>query len=360
MPVTTKVAFVVDALPGLGGAEKVLMTALELFPHAPVYTLLYNRAAFTCTSIASRRVTTSFIERLPFAQAQYRKYLPLMPLAIRQFDLSAYDMILSFSYAVAHGINVSDGQKHLSYTYTPMRYAWSDMGLDGRSRKPSLALDWVFRQFREWDLAAAGRVHKFAAVSGWIASWVRRAYQRDSCVVYPPVEIERFSPAPERGDYFMTIARLVPHKRIDLLVEAFNRLRLPLIVIGDGPERKKLEQRAAGNIRFLGFQPDSVIETALNRARAYVCPGVEDFGIAMVEAQAAGCPVIAYGTGGAREIVSEHRTGLFFDEAAPESLIAALEEFERGSFSAAECAANARRFDKQSFLAGLGMFVESP
>jgi len=359
MPLTSKIAFIVDALPGIGGAEKVLMTALELFPDAPVYTLLYNRDKFEHSPFACRQVVTSFIQRLPFARTQYRKYLPVMPLAMRQFDLSDYETIISFSYAVAHGVKVHEGQTHLSYTFTPLRYAWSNMGLDGKARRSSLILDWIFRQFRKWDLAAASRVHKFAVVSGWIADWVRSAYRRESCVIYPPVEIERFSPATERANYYVTIARLVPHKRVDLLVDAFNCLGLPLAIVGDGPELRRLKQCANENIRFLGFQPDSVIDDLLNRARAYVCPGVEDFGIAMVEAQAAGCPVIAFGDGGALEIVVENQTGIFFNESTPESLIAAVERFNKINISGRECVTNAKRFDKKRFLLELRAFVDN-
>lgn len=353
----SKIALVIDALPAIGGAEKVLMAALELFQQAPVYTLLYNRDQFVHTTVACRQVSTSFIQNLPLARTQYRKYLPVMPVAMERFDLSAYETILSFSYAVAHGVKVGEGQTLLSYTFTPMRYAWSNMGLDGRPRRSSLLLDWIFRQFRAWDVVAARRVHRFATVSGWIGDWVRCAYKRDSCVLYPPVEIERFSPACERDDYFVSIARLVPHKRIDLLVEAFNRSGLPLVIIGDGPERRRLEQRAKENVRILGFQPDSVVEEALSRARAYICPGIEDFGIAMVEAQAAGCPVIAFRDGGALEVVTEEQTGLFFDQSTPESLVDTVEKFNAMNFSPYDCAANARRFNKKRFLLELESFV---
>lgn len=359
MPVNSKIAFVVDALPGLGGAEKVLMAALELFPNAPIYTLIYNRDKFENTPIARRRVVTSFIEHLPLARDQYRKYLPLMPFAIEQFDLRSYETILSFSYAVANGVNVCEGQRLLSYTFTPMRYAWSNIGLDGKPRRSSLVLDWIFKRFRKWDIEAVNRVNKIAAVSNWIADWIHQAYQREPIVIYPPVEVGRFSPAADRENYFMTIARLVPHKRLDLLVEAFNRLKLPLIIVGDGPERSNLERRAAENVRFLGFQSDTAVEDLLKRARAYICPGKEDFGIAMVEAQAAGCPVIAFGKGGACEIVLENQTGLFFKENLPESLIAAVEKFNGMEISSPECTANAMRFNKKSFIRELRTFVES-
>lgn len=359
MPLKPKTAFVVDALPGIGGAEKVLMSAIALFPDAPIYTLLYNRGEFEGTGLAGRQVMTSFIERLPFARTQYRKYLPVMPAAVQMFDLSAYERIVSFSYAVAHGVKVGAGQVLFAYTFTPMRYAWSNLGLDGKTRRASLTLDWIFRKFREWDVAAANRVHHFAAVSGWIADWVQCAYQRQPCVIYPPVEIERFNPGLLRGDYFVSIARLMPHKRMDLLVEAFNCLGLPLLIIGDGPERRRLEQRAKENVRFLGFQPDSVVEELLSRAKGYLCACKEDFGIAMVEAQAAGCPVIAYGAGGALEIVIENKTGVFFGESTVESLIAAVQNFNRTSFSSDACATNARRFHKKHFQQKFEAFVGS-
>jgi glycosyltransferase involved in cell wall biosynthesis len=357
MSVTSKIALVVDALPALGGAEKVLMAALELFPDAPIYSLLYNQEAFADSPLADRQVVTSFIERLPLARSHYRNYLPFMPLAMRRFDLSAYDTILSFSYAVAHGVQVAVGQKHLSYTYTPMRYVWNDIGRDGKPRHPSLLLDEFFRCFRAWDVSAASHVDEFAAVSGWVSGLIQRAYQRPSTVIYPPVEVGRFHPQVMRDDYFVTIARLVPHKRIDLLVEAFNRMRLPLLVIGDGPERKKLARRAADNIRFLGFQSDSVVESLLSQARAYVCPGEEDFGIAIVEAQAAGCPVIAYGNGGACEIVIENQTGLFFADPTPESLIETTQKFIPMKFSIHDCSRNVTRFNRQRFLSRLERFV---
>lgn len=359
MSVTSKVAIVIDALPGLGGAEKVLMTVLELFPDAPIYTLVYNRDKFENTPIARHQVVTSFIEHLPFARTQYRKYLPIMPFAIERFDLHPYETILSFSYAVANGVKACDGQKFLSYTFTPMRYAWSYIGLDGKPRRSSLVLDWIFKRFREWDLDSVIRVNKFAAVSSWVAGWIRQTYQRESTVIYPPVEVERFSPSADRENYFITVARLVPHKQLDLLVEAFNCLKLPLIIVGEGPERTKLERRAADNVRFLGFQPDTVVEDLLKRARAYICPGKEDFGIALVEAQAAGCPVIAFGAGGAQEIVLENQTGLFFKENVPESLISAVERFNRADISNKVCAENATRFNKQRFISKFRTFVKS-
>lgn len=351
-----KVAIVVDALTTFGGSEKVLMATLELFPDAPIYTLLYNRHLFAHTYLAHRKVISSFIEKLPFALTQYRKYLPLMPHAIQKFDLSGYDTILSFSYAVAHGVRVHPGQKHFSYTYTPMRYAWRNLGLDGLPKKSS-GMDHLFSSFRSWDLEVVKSVDWFAAVSRWIASWIVRVYQQPARVIYPPVDVERFSPGLERSDYFITVSRLVPHKRVGLIVEAFNRLGLPLLVVGDGEERQHLARGAKENIHFLGYQSDAVVSDLLNHARAFVSASEEDFGIAMVEAQAAGCPVIGYGKGGAAEIVAENHTGVFFDQPNPDSLENAVERFLPLRFSSGECAANAMRFNKQRFLTEIASFV---
>ena len=356
MPPNSKVALVIDALPILGGSEKVLMAALELFPDAPIYSLLYNRDIFLHTPIARQQVFTSFIEHLPLKRTHYRKYLPLMPFAIRRFDLRKYDTILSFSYAVAHGVKVQNGQKHLSYTFTPMRYAWRDVRLDGMPNK-TRSMERIFRPFRSWDVSAATSVDQFAAVSSWIADWVTRVYRQNATVIYPPVDVERFSPQPERGSYFIALSRLVPHKRVELIVDAFNDLGLPLLIIGEGDERQRLERRAKDNIRFLGFQSDRQVNELLNRGRAFVCACEEDFGIAMVEAQAAGCPVIAYGEGGACEIVVENRTGLFFDEPCYNSLVQAVERFLPLKLSSAECAENAARFNKRRFLSELDTFV---
>jgi glycosyltransferase involved in cell wall biosynthesis len=356
MSLNSKVAVVVDALTVLGGSEKVLMAALELFPQAPIYTLLYNRDLFVDTPLARRKVITSFIERLPLVDTQYRKYLPLMPLAIQNFDLSDYDTILSFSYAVAHGVKVHQGQKHFSYTYTPMRYAWRNIWLDGLPHKPA-AIDRLFQPFRTWDLGAVRSVDQFAAVSNWIADLVSFAYRQSATVIYPPVDVERFAPSPERGDYFITVSRLVPHKRVGLIVDAFSSLGLPLLVVGDGEQRQRLEHRAADNIHFLGFQSDSTVSELLNRARAFISASEEDFGIAMVEAQAAGCPVIAYRKGGAPEIVIEDQTGVFFDQPCSDSLVQAVEKFIQLKLSSLACAANAARFNKQRFLSEMASFV---
>jgi len=346
-----RVAFVTDALPSIGGGEKVLFTALEVFPCADVFTLIYNRPAFACSPLANRKVKTSLLDQLPLAHKHHRLFLPLMPSAIERFDLRGYDLIVSFSYAVAHGAFSSNGARHVSYTYTPMRYAWNRVNINGTISPNSPAIAWIMRNFRKWDRLAMRRVHEIAAISHSIADRIRTAYQREARVIYPPVETGRFRPSGGRGDFYVTVSRLVAHKRIDLIVEAFSRLNLPLVIVGEGPELKRLQAMSAPNIHFLGHQPDEKVADLLGRVRGFVCAAEEDFGIAIVEAQAAGCPVIAYGMGGAQETVLDGRTGLLFPEQTVESLMGAIREFERASkhFRVDEIVENARKFDQSKF-----------
>jgi glycosyltransferase involved in cell wall biosynthesis len=360
MSVSGKVALVIDALPAMGGAERVLMDAMQLFPDAPVYTLHYNRRAFIDRPIASRKVISSFIDRLPQARVNYRRYLPLMPLAVRLFDLGAYDLILSFSYAVAHGVRTRRGQQHLSYTFTPMRYAWRKIGVNGKEEPASLLSRWFFEPFRMWDRSAIRGVDRLATVSEWIADLVGCTYQRQAQVIYPPVDVERFSPNREHSDYFITISRLVPHKRLDLIIQAFNSLKLPLLVIGEGPERAHLEQMAGPNIHFLGYLSDQAVAEVLACGRAFISAGEEDFGLATVEAQAAGIPVIAYRKGGALETVIEGETGVFFDDPSPRALAKAVEYLRstQQQFNPTHIAASVQRFNKQRFLREFSEFTQ--
>ena len=351
MPSSPRIAFILDALIAIGGGEKTLFAALEAYPQADIFTLVYNRPAFANTSIADKRIRTSYLDRLPFAQTHHRLLLPLMPAAIERFNLCQYDVIVALSYAVAHGVRVRAGAHHLCYMYTPMRYAWNDMNLDGTHSPKNPLLDLAMQKFRTWDHSAAARVHEFAAISHAIAGRIRSAYQREARLIYPPVEVERFSAQDSRSAYFITLSRLVPHKRLDVVVEAFSQLKLPLKVIGEGPERERLQGRAGQNIEFLGYQSEESVARLLNSARGFVCAAEEDFGIAMVEAQAAGCPVIAYRGGGALETVVEGRTGLFFNEQSAESLIEAVGRFQDSyhCFHTDVLVGHAQRFSKARF-----------
>ncbi|MCI0549455.1 MAG: glycosyltransferase, partial [Anaerolineae bacterium] len=285
-----RIAFVIDALPSLGGAEKVLFTALEVFPQADIFTLIYNREVFTNTPIAQREIKTSYLDLLPLAHKHHRIFLPLMPGAIERFDLQDYELIISFSYAVAHGVQNFNGARHVSYTYTPMRYAWTDLNINGTHTSRNIVIDKLMQAFCNWDRKAASRVHRFAAVSQAVSRRIQHAYQREASVIYPPVETGRFHPNRQREDYYITVSRLVSHKRIDLLVKAFTQLDLPLLIIGDGPELPRLKNLAGSNIKFLGYQTDENVAELMSKARGFVCAAEEDFGIAIVEAQAAGCP----------------------------------------------------------------------
>jgi len=356
-----KMAFVVDALPGLGGSERVLMAALDRFPSAPVYTLIYNRASFEGTPLAGRDVRVSWVERLPAASAHYRSYLPILPLAIRHLDLRAYEVVVSFHYAVAHGIQPRPGQTHFSYVYTPLRYAWraEDPHLPrfGPARWAAAA---VFGGIRGWDRRVARCVQSYAAVSSWAAGNVWRAFGRTAQVIYPPVEVERFDPLGERKGYFLTVSRLVAHKRVDLVVDAFSRLGLPLLVVGEGPQRAALEHAAAANVRFLGHRSDAEVAELMGHARAFVHAGEEDFGIALVEAQASGCPVIAFGGGAASETITDGVHGLLFSEQSTDSLVEAVARFERAGrrFNPRELAGNAARFCTKRFQEEFSLWVE--
>jgi glycosyltransferase involved in cell wall biosynthesis len=356
-----RIAFVIDALPSLGGGEKVLFTALEAFPNADLFTLVYNRDEFVRTPIAKRMIRTSFIDRVPFAKRNHRIFLPLMPLAVSRLDLHAYDIVVSFSYAVAHGAPSRDGARHVSYTFTPMRYAWTGLNLDGTRTRRNWLVEKYLGSFRNWDRRAASRVGEFAAISRAVSQRIAHAYGREARVIYPPVELERFAPAPHRDDFYITVTRLVAHKRIDILVQAFSELKLPLVIVGEGPELRRLREIATPNIHFLGFKSDEQVAELLGRARGFVCATEEDFGIAIVEAQAAGCPVIAYGRGGALETVAGGETGLFFGEQSPAGLIEAVREFESrySDFSPEVIVENSKRFGRDRFLSEIRSFIFS-
>jgi glycosyltransferase involved in cell wall biosynthesis len=242
-----------------------------------------------------------------------------------------------------------------------MRYAWTELNLNGKRSPANHLLNAYMRRFRTWDQRAASRVHALATNSQTVSQRIRLAYGRTASIIFPPVEIDRFSPTLPREGYFVTVTRLVPHKRVDLLVHTFNQLNLPLLVVGDGPELPRLKATAKSNVSFLGFQSDETVADLLGRARAYVCAAEEDFGIAIVEAQAAGCPVIAYGSGGALETVIENKTGVFFREQTVESITQAIQDFERfaPSFNMDDLISNARLFHKSRFLNEFMQFVEA-
>jgi len=359
-----RIAFVQDTLPFPGGAEKVLEAALEAFPGAQVYTLVYNREAFRGSALSSYEIHTSFIDRLPGAHRYHRTYLPLMPLAIEKLDLRGYDIIVSFSYATAHGITVRPGQLHICYMYTPLRYAWQRSDLAAEKIPSSLPpIRWIsrayFHYFRTWDMAAAAGINHLVTVSQWMADCIRQIYQRQADVLYPPVDVEIFQPCSERQDFYLMASRLVSHKRVELAVDAFTKLNRPLKIVGEGPDLARLKKMAGPNVNFLGWQPQEELAELMGQARAFVHTCGEDFGIAMVEAQSAGCPVITVDQGSAHELVQPGKTGLLYSEQTVESLSQAVEQFERGgySFDTAGIHETARRFSRPLFLDGFHSLV---
>lgn len=361
-----KIAIVHDWLVEFGGAEQVLKALIGLWPQAPIYTLIHDPKGQCAELAANHDLRTSFLQKWPGARRRHRLLLPFMPLAVEQFDLSEYDVVLSSSYAVARGVITRPDQLHAAYVHTPIRYAWElqhqYLQQSRLDRRPAgLLARPILHYLRLWDQASANRVDAFAANSFHTAQRVWKTYRREAQVIYPPVDTLALQPKGEKEDFYLTVSRLVPYKRIDLILEAFERLpERRLVVIGDGPDRKKLQARAGSNVTFLGYQPFEVLRDHLQRARAFVFAALEDFGIAPVEAQACGTPVIAYQRGGAREVVIEGETGLFFDEQSADSLYAAIRQFEQRQtdFDLAAIRRNAERFGLERFQWEMRRFVE--
>ena len=365
-----RTAIIHDWLVTYAGAERVLAQILDLFPEADLYSLVDFLPEEDRSCLRGRRPRTSFIQGLPGARRHYRHYLPLMPLAVEQFDISGYDLVLSSSYAVAKGVLTGPDQLHLCVCYSPMRYAWDlqhqylrETGLD-HGVKGAVAR-WMLHRMRIWDYRTASGVDGFIAISDFIARRIWKVYRRESTVIYPPVDVEGFTPEGPREDFYVTASRMVPYKRIDLLVRSFAAMPTrQLVVIGDGPEAGRIRAHAAPNVRFLGEQPFAALRDHLRRARAFVFAAEEDFGIAPLEAQACGAPVVAFGRGGAVETIrglEDHEpTGVFFPEQSEASVIAAVELFEREQkrITAGACRNNAMRFAPDRFRRELRNHVE--
>ncbi|MGD1992546.1 MAG: glycosyltransferase [Anaerolineae bacterium] len=356
---TTRVALVHDWLNQIGGAEDVLETLVELFPHAPVYTSIYWREQMP-PAYRGWDIRTSWIDHLPGIHRHHQPYLPLYPLAFRGLDLSNHDIVLTNKSGFCHGVRTQDAV-HICYCLTPTRYVWDYDNYAEREAIPTwlkTALQPLIGLLRRWDYQAAQRVDHFVAISRAVQDRIRRFYDRDATVIYPPVDTTRFRPAASHGQYYLIVSRLVPYRRIDLAVRAFNQLALPLRIAGDGRDLEALRAIAGPTVTFLGRVPDADLPELLARCRAYVLPGEEDFGIAPVQAQAAGRPVIAFGAGGALDTVIEGKTGTFFDQPTPESLARAVRRFDPEQVDPAACARNAARFDTAVFKQRLTELVE--
>ena len=369
---TVRIAIVHDWLDTWGGGENVLATLLELYPDADLFALVDFMSVEHRRRLGARTVRTSFIQKLPFARRQFRKYLPFMPRAVEAFDLSGYDLVISSSHAVAKGAVTRGDQLHVCLCYSPARYAWDlqqqYLEIAGYDRGPlAWAARRVLTRFQRWDLRSAARVDRFIAISRYIAARIEKSYGRSSYVIYPPVDVPRGSVAqPPRARSYVTVSRLVPYKRVDLLVRAFADLpERELVVAGDGPEMKKLAASAPANVRFLGHVDDDERNRLLATARAFVFVAEEDFGIAPLEAQSYGTPVIAFSQGGVAETVrgldEVEPTAVLFHEQTADAVRAAIDVFERSAdrISAEACRANARRFAPEHFRRRFADYVSA-
>lgn len=353
-----KVALVHDWLNGMRGGEKILEVLCELFPDAVVHTLLLDRSRLS-PAIRRMEIRTSALQRLPLHRSKYRYYLPLFPKLIERFDLRGFDLVLSTSHCVAKGSIPPPGALSVCYCLTPMRYVWyfGDEYFGSWGWKRAL-LGPAFSYLKRWDVATAGRVHRWIAISRTVASRVEKVYHRAAEVLYPPVDAGFFTPGGAGGDCYLAVSALVPYKRLDVAVRAFNALRLPLLVVGEGPERRRLEALAGPSVRFLGWRTNEEIRDLYRGCRAFVFPGEEDFGITPLEAQACGRPVVAFGRGGATETVVPGETGILFDRQEPEALAEAVLALEKARPDPAAARRNAERFDRPRFAEEMRRRIE--
>jgi len=374
-----KIALIHDWLTGMRGGEKVLEVFCELFPDAHLYTLLHNKGSASDT-IENMDIRTSFIQHLPLAERKYRYFLPLFPNAIEKFDFRGYDVVLSSSHCVAKGVITGPDTLNVCYCFTPMRYIW-DMYDQYFTEERSGAItrraaSLVRNYLRKWDVRSSRRVNKFIAISKYVAERIRKYYNREPDIIFPPVDCSYFKSSSSSEDFYLMVSPLAPNKRVDIGINAFNKLGLPLKVIGSGQEEGRLRRIANRNIELMGWQSDEIVRDHYAACKALIFPGIDDFGIVPLEAQASGKPVIAYGDGGALETIipidndklkiksesgqSENATGIFFYEQTPESLSQAVLHFEdiKDSFNKQEIRKNAESFDRAIFKEKIKNYIE--
>lgn len=363
------VGIVADWLVAYAGAERVIKDFLDVYPDAELYSVVEFLSDDAKKELHNKSVHTTFVQKLPAAKKKYQKYLPFMPLAVEQLDMSEHDIILSSSHAVAKGVLTGPDQLHISYIHSPIRYAWDmqhqylrEAGLDKGIK--GLITKWLLHKIRLWDYRTANGVDHFIANSQFIARRIKKVYGRDADVIYPPVDVDRFTLQEKKDDFYFTASRMVPYKRIDLIVEAFSHMPdKKLVVIGDGSEMAKIKTKAGKNVEILGYQPNAVMVDHMQRAKAFVFAAEEDFGITPVEAQACGTPVIAFGKGGALETVRpygvKNPTGLFFDKQTIESVIDAVKRFDDLAIAIdpIDCRNNALRFSSERFKAEMEAYI---
>ncbi len=352
-----RVAIVHDWLNGMRGGEKALEAILELFPQADIFTLLLDRAKISA-SIRSRRITTSFVQHMPFSRSRYRHLLPLFPLAVESFDLSGYDLVISTSHCIAKGARPPREALHVCYCFSPMRYVWVfQEEYFGGNRMRKVALAPIFAALKWWDKRSCNRVDDFLAISRTVAERIETFYGRKAEVIYPPVDTDFFVPGGKEEDFYLIVSALVPYKRVDIAIAAFNELRLPLIVIGEGPEYRRLRRLAGKTVSFRGWVTDEEVREAYQGCRALIFAGVEDFGLVPVEAQACGKPVIAFAEGGVTESVLDGETGIFFREQTVEALVDAVKAFRGRRFDPAKARENSLKFSRHLFKAKMLDYV---
>jgi glycosyltransferase involved in cell wall biosynthesis len=355
-----RLALVHDWLNQVGGAEDVLTELVDLYPGAPLYTSIYWRDKMPA-AWRNWPIRTLWMDRLPGIYRHHQPYLPLYPLAFAGLDLSEYDVVLSNKSGFCHGVHTGPDTLHICYCLAPTRYVWQ---YDAYIKREGIgmALQTVglplIKALQRWDYAAAQQVDHFIAISSEIQERIQRYYQRESVVIYPPVDTDRFTPCDEIEDYYLVVSRLIPYKRIDLAVAACTQLGLPLIVGGSGRDRARLESIAGPTIKFVGYVPDADLPRLMARCKAFIFPGLEDFGITPVQAEAAGRPVIAYRGGGALDTVVPGVTGEFFDDLTVESLVNVLKQFDASHYSPAAIRKHALKFDRDVFQRELTAYVE--
>ncbi|HEJ8619773.1 TPA: glycosyltransferase family 4 protein [Klebsiella michiganensis] len=369
MSAEINIGIVADWLVTYAGSEKVIKEFIDVFPSAELYSVVDFLSDSNRALLAGKHAHTTFIQNIPFAKSKYQKYLPLMPLAIEQLDMSGHDVILSSSHAVAKGVLTGPDQLHISYVHSPIRYAWDlqhqylrESGLSKGLK--GLVAKYLLHKIRVWDYRTANGVDHFIANSKFISRRIHKVYGRSSDVIYPPVDVKNFTLNENKEDYYFTASRLVPYKRIDLIVDAFNEMPdKKLVVIGDGSEMDKIKSKAKKNIEILGYQPNNIMQEHMKNAKAFVFAAEEDFGITPVEAQACGTPVIAFGKGGVLETINSIEnikpTGLFFEKQNPECIVESVKKFEsmQDVFEPIECRRNAEKFSEERFRNEINAYV---
>lgn len=354
-----KVALVHDWMNQIGGAEDVLEALVNLFPNAPIYTSLYAPDKMP-PHWQKWDIRTNFIDKLPFSHRKQQLYFPLYPYSFEQHDLRGYDLVISNKSGFCHGVITDPETVHICYCLTPTRYVWRYQQYAEQEH-----LGWLTRtilppfltKLRQWDRLAADRVDHFVAISQEVRRRIAKVYRRESAIIYPPVDTSRFAPCSEVEDYYLLVGRLVPYRRIDVLIEAFNKMKRPLRIAGSGRDRARLEALAGPTVQFLGYVPDNELPSLLAKCRAFMFPGEEDFGIAPLQAMAAGRPVIAYAAGGALETVRPGVTGIFFKQQTVDAITAAVETLDAHTWNSAEIQAHAKQFDADQFKQQILAFV---